>query len=108
MVHRGAVEVGIGGLGVHRPGALTTLFLAVGTSWPAMAAILAATLGLLAPLPLSLSLLTLCGLSAVLARSSAPTAPSAAFPAGFPGRTVRSTIHISVTLFLCVTWITLR
>jgi hypothetical protein len=50
-------------------------------------------------LPLALVLL-----GALRARSTASTTPSAASPSGFSGGTVRSTIHIVVTLLLCVTW----
>jgi hypothetical protein len=51
-----------------------------------------------------LTLLALILLRAMLARSTASTTPSAASPSGFTGGTVRSTIHIVVTLLLCVTW----
>jgi hypothetical protein len=117
MIHRGAVQMGVGRLDVHRPGARSALLLAMGSGGSAMAAALArvplrgsptlrrAGMGLGALLVrLALLPLTLILMGALLARSAASTTPSAASPSGFSGGTVRSTIHIVVTLLLCVTW----
>ena len=115
------------GLDVHRAIARTALFLAMRPRGATMAAILARPLlgtamlliltrvslrALLVGLTLrallvglTLLALPLVLLGAVLARSAASTTPSAASPSGiFAGGTVRSTIHIVVTLLLCVTW----
>ncbi len=110
--------MGVRGLNVH--GAITraTLFLAVRPCGASMATVLAGPLlgtsmvvlltcvSLRALLVgLTLLALPLILLGAVLARSAASTTPSAASPPGvLTGGTVRSTIHIVVTLLLCVTW----
>jgi hypothetical protein len=107
----------VGSFHVHCPGARSALLLAMRTGRATMATALAgalgwAPLGVLAGISRRLALLvrlTLLALplilvGALLARSTASTTPSTASPPGFSGGTVRSTIHIVVTLLLCVTW----
>jgi hypothetical protein len=108
--------MGVGGLYVHRSTARSALFLAMRPGRGTMATVLARALcgtpllmlagvGLLTLLGrLTLLPLALILLGALLARSTTSTTPSAASPPGISGGTVRSTIHIVVTLLLCVTW----
>jgi len=110
--------MGVRGLDVHRAAARAALLLAMRPGGGAMATVLAWALLRTAMLliltcvslrallvRLTLLALPLVWRGAMLARSAASATPSAASPSGiFAGGTVRSTIHIVVTLLLCVTW----
>ena len=110
--------MGVSGLDVHRSATRAALLLAMRPGRGAVPTVLARTrLGTAMLLMLTcvslrallvrltLLALPLVLLGGVLARSAASATPSAASPSGiFAGGTVRSTIHIVVTLLLCVTW----